>query len=96
MRHPYSGLLYELGDADEVVVSGVGPDGSAVRGTFDAEGRWCHGDRFTVCPHFCLWIGRGPRETPPLSANRRFMTVTRPVDAEAPTAGSSGTPGTAR
>ena len=80
MRHPLTQALYELCDASVLVTDGTR------RGVFDTDGRWRSGDRFSVCPHMCGWIGRGPRRPTDLSENRRFRSVSAP-DAVSASAG---------
>lgn len=77
MRHAYSRFLYELTDVDgEVLVTDDTTPGVIRRGVFDTKGNWQSGDRLKVCPNFCMWIGEGPKQTPPLTTHRRFMNVT--------------------
>ncbi len=69
MRHPLTRALYEICDDGVLVTHGDR------RGVFDDDGRWISGDRFSVCPNLCGWIGRGPRMPMDLSDNRRFRSV---------------------
>jgi hypothetical protein len=69
MRHPLTGALYEM--CDEGVRVTLGEQ----HGIFDNDGRWLAGDRISVCPNLCGWVGRGPREPMDLSDNRRFRSV---------------------
>jgi hypothetical protein len=76
LRHPYSHHLYELGDRDgEVIVTDDRDPGAVRRGTYDTRGNWLSGEQLRVCPNMCIWVGEGPRVTPPLSTHRRFMNV---------------------
>lgn len=70
MRHPLTNALYEMCDEGVLITDG------ARRGVYDTDGRWLSGDRFSVCPNMCGWIGRGPRVAEDLSQNRRFRSVT--------------------
>lgn len=78
LRHPYSRYLYELGEAEGEVVVTDDRDPEAVRrGVYDTTGNWLRGDHVDVCVHTCIWVGEGPRETPPLSTHRRFANAAR-------------------
>lgn len=78
LRHPYSHHLYELGDVEGEVIVTDDRDPAAVRqGVYDTKGNWLRGDQLAVCMHTCIWVGEGPRETPPLSTHRRFASATR-------------------
>ncbi len=76
MRHAYSRYLYELTETDgEVLVTDDTGPGVVRRGIYDTKGNHRSGDRLRVCPNFCMWVGEGPKQTPPLSTHRRFMNV---------------------
>jgi hypothetical protein len=76
LRHAYSHYLYELSECvGEVIVTDDTNPGIVRTGVYDTQGNWRSGDRLTVCPHLCAWVGDGPRCTPPLSTHRRFMSV---------------------
>ena len=79
MRHPLSGVVYELDEEDNVRLS----DGDRI-GTFDRHGRWLAGDKLVADPELCLWVGAGPRHPDDLSSNRRFRNVVVPVKAGTP------------
>ncbi len=68
-RHPLSGAVYGLSGDDVIVALGDRV------GLYDARGRWISGDRISVCPTMCEWIGNGPRTPVDLSTNRRFRDV---------------------
>lgn len=78
LRHPYSRYLYELGEVEGEVVVTDDRDPAAVRqGVYDTKGTWLRGDHLNVCTQTCIWVGEGPRETPPLSTHRRFASAVR-------------------
>lgn len=78
IRHPYSRYLYEVGDVEGEVIVTDDRDAAAVRrGVYDTTGNWISGDQFDVCMHTCIWVGQGPRTTPPLSTHRRFASHVR-------------------
>ena len=83
MRHAYSRYLYELTDTEgEVLVTDDTVPGVVRRGRYDTLGNWQSGDRLRVCPNMCMWVGQGPKQTPPLSSHRRFMNVATGTAAE--------------
>ncbi len=79
LRHPYSRHLYELGEREgEVIVTDDRDPSNVRRAVFDTKGEWLSGDRIDACVHTCIWVGEGPRTTPPLSTHRRFANAVRP------------------
>jgi hypothetical protein len=77
--------LYELGEHDgEVIVTDDTVSGVVRRGVYDTRGNWRSGDQLSVCPNMCIWVGDGPRQTPPLSTHRRFMNVKNGADQASP------------
>jgi hypothetical protein len=79
MKHPLTGVIYELDDDGNVRVT----DGDRT-GTFDRFGRWRSGERLIADPEMCLWVGAGPRQTVDLTTNRRFRNVSISVKAGTP------------
>ena len=79
MKHPLTGVVYELDDDGDVRLT----DGDRT-GTFDRYGRWLSGERLIPDPEMCLWVGAGPRQAVDLSTNRRFRNVNVPVRAGTP------------
>jgi hypothetical protein len=83
IRHPYSRYLYEVGDVEgEVIVTDDRDPAAVRRGVYDTKGSWISGDQFDVCMHTCIWVGEGPRETPPLSTHRRFANHVQRSEAQ--------------
>jgi hypothetical protein len=79
MRHPITGVVYELDDDGNVRLT----DGDRT-GTFDRSGRWLSGDELIPDPELCIWVGAGPLQPDDLSTNRRFRDVVIPVKAATP------------
>ncbi len=74
IKHPFTLAIYEFDEDYNVLVT---LDGKT--GTFDADGRYLHGEIKSCDPELARWVGYGPRERGDISQNRRYMNATEVI-----------------
>lgn len=77
IRHPLSGMIYELDDDGNIVVSRDGRSG-----VFTGNGVYLRGEVRTADPEVCRWIDSGNHPSPRLKSSRRYTLLTSKAGSE--------------